>query len=72
MTEIFAKAGERVLDEAGNVVAVVKNDLKRFGRLDPDDFEWTGDKPNKGDPVGPGFRGTGTAAQVNIEGEWRP
>lgn len=72
---IFARRGERVTDDAGTVVAVVKRDLYRHRLMNRDDFAWLIDPPDVHTNVKatPGFRELSDGRpQVCIEGEWRP
>lgn len=75
--EPFAKAGDAVTDEAGNVICYVKNDLHRHRHLRSDDFErfTEGNEPWK--PNQPVDKRVVRAKadgglQICINGEWRP
>lgn len=71
---VFARRGERVTDEKGRTVAIVKRDLYRHTLATVDDFEWKIAVPKKGAAMQPpGFRELPDGRpQVCIDGEWRP
>lgn len=71
MSGVFAKAGEPVTDEDGNVICYLAKDLVRYQPVRLDSFTgWVETAPKEGDLIDRRF--FKSEGKICINGEWRP